>query len=226
MNNILKGQLSVSMMCSNLQYLRELINIFEQEEIEYLHVDVMDGIFVPNLGFGTDYIRGLREMTRIPLDLHLMIQSPEYKFSWFGIRPEDMVSIHYESTSQVQRALDWLMPFRCQRFLAINPSTSIYVLEDVLDSIDGINLLMVNPGYAGQQIVPGMIRKAERLQYFLKERGCEDILLEVDGNITPERGAELRAYGANIFVAGYSSIFQGEIDGYARNIRRLRKTVS
>lgn len=214
------------MMCANLVDLKQTVAIFEKEKIEYLHIDVMDGEFVPNFGLGSDYIRGLRELTRIPLDIHMMVASPEYKFKWVGIQSTDTVSIHYESTSQIQRALDWLTEFRCRRFLAINPATPIYVLEEVLDYIDGINLLMVNPGFAGQKIVPSTIKKAERLVKFLNDHGKRDIEIEVDGNITFENAKILRAVGASMFVAGTSSIFKGELDGYDNNILKLRKNIS
>ena len=213
------------MMCADLVNLKEIIKTFETEKIEYLHIDVMDGEFVPNFGLGVDYIRGLRELTNIPLDLHLMIKNPEYKLQWIGIKETDIVSIHYESTYQVQRALDWLVPFRCKRFLAINPATPIYVLEEVLDYIDGINLLMVNPGFAGQKIVPSTLKKAVRLQKFLHERERDDIIIEVDGNITPENGNKLKQCGASIYVCGSSSIFHGNIKDYKKNIEVFRAAV-
>ena len=219
------SKISASMMCADLVNLKETIKIFEEEKIEYLHIDVMDGEFVPNFGLGVDYIRGLRELTNIPLDLHLMIKNPEYKLQWFGINKTDIVSIHYESTYQVQRVLDWLVPFNCKRFLAINPATPIYVLEEVLDYIDGINLLTVNPGFAGQKIVPGTLKKAGKLQKFLSECGCQDIILEVDGNITPENGTKLRTFGASMFVCGTSSIFKGDITQYQGNIKAFRSKV-
>ena len=220
-----KSKISASMMCADLVNLKETIKVFENEGVEYLHIDVMDGEFVPNFGLGVDYIRGLRGLTNIPLDLHLMIKDPEYKLQWIGIKDTDIVSIHYESTYQVQRALDWLAPFNCKRFLAINPATPIYVLEEVLDYIDGINLLMVNPGFAGQKIVPSTLKKAERIQQFLKDRNREDIIIEVDGNITPENGNKLRKYGASIFVAGSSSIFKGNVDEYTKNIEGFRNAI-
>lgn len=219
------GKISASMMCSSLVDLQETIRIFEQEKIEYLHIDVMDGDFVPNFGLGVDYIRGLRDLTEIPLDLHLMINKPEYKFNWIGIAPTDIVSIHYESTSQVQRALDWLRPFGCRCFLAINPATPVWCLEEVLDYIDGINLLMVNPGFAGQKIVESTLKKAEKLQKFLQENKRENIEVEVDGNITPHNGNLLRKSGADIFVAGTSSIFRGSVNAYAENIEILRRAI-
>ena len=154
-----------------------------------------------------------------------MIKDPEYKLQWIGIKETDIVSIHYESTYQVQRALDWLAPFGCKRFLAINPATPIYVLEEVLDYIDGINLLMVNPGFAGQKIVPSTLKKAARIQEFLKERNKSDITIEVDGNITPENGSKLKKCGASIFVCGTSSVFKGKVLDYSKNIDLFRQAV-
>ena len=217
-----KSEISASMMCSDLIDLKETIRIFEEEGIEYLHIDMMDGSFVPNFGLGVDYVRGLRNLTDIPLDLHLMIKEPEYKFQWIGIKPTDTVSIHYESTFQVQRALDYLEPFGCKRFLAINPATPVSSLEEVLEYIDGINLLMVNPGFAGQKIVPSTMRKAQKVVDLLKREGREDIIIEVDGNITPENGRKLREIGASRFVAGTSAIFKGNIDNYKNNISIFR----
>lgn len=220
-----KGIISASMMCSDLVDLRETIEIFERMGVERLHIDVMDGTFVPNFGLGVDYIRGLRNLTKIPLDLHLMIKDPEYKLQWIGIKETDIVSIHYESSFQVQRVLDWLQPYGCKRFLAINPATPVSSLEEVLEYIDGVNLLMVNPGFAGQKIVPSTMRKAEKVVKFLKEEGREDIIIEVDGNITPENAKKLRTIGARMFVAGTSAIFKGDVKRYEENIIKFRKCI-
>jgi len=213
------------MMCSDLIDLKETLQIFEKEGVEYLHIDMMDGTFVPNIGLGVDYIRGLRKLTNIPLDLHLMIKDPEYKFQWIGIKPTDTVSIHYESTFQVQRALDYLKPFGCKRFLAINPATPVSSLEEVLDYIDGINLLMVNPGFAGQKIVPSTIKKAKKVVELLEKEGRSDIQIEVDGNITPENGKLLKDIGASIFVCGTSAIFKGNMNEYENNIKLFREHI-
>lgn len=221
-----KSEISASMMCSDLVDLKETLRIFENEHVEHLHIDMMDGTFVPNFGLGVDYIRGLRKLTNIPLDLHLMIKDPEYKLQWIGIRETDMVSIHYESTYQVQRALDWLEPYGCKRFLAINPATPVSSLEEVLDYIDGINLLMVNPGFSGQKIVPSTIRKAEKVAELLRKENRDDIIIEVDGNITPEHASTLHKIGANIFVCGTSSIFKGDVDNYRQNIKTIRKVIN
>lgn len=220
-----KGEISASMMCSDLIDLKETLRVFEEYNVERLHIDMMDGTFVPNFGLGVDYIRGIRKLTNIPLDLHLMIKDPEYKLQWIGIKETDIVSIHYESTYQVQRALDWLEPFHCQRFLAINPATPVSVLEEVLDYIDGINLLMVNPGFAGQKIVPSTIKKAKKVIEFLKEQNREDIKIEVDGNISIENAEILRNIGADIFVCGTSSLFKGGVIQYSSNIQNIRNLI-
>lgn len=212
-------------MCSDLIDLKETLKIFEEENVDYLHIDMMDGTFVPNFGLGVDYIRGLRKLTNIPLDLHMMIKDPEYKFQWIGIKETDIVSIHYESTFQVQRALDYLLPYGCKRFLAINPATPVYVLEEVVDYIDGINLLMVNPGFAGQKIVPSTMKKAEKVLSLLKETKHESITVEVDGNITLSNASKLRKIGASLFVAGTSSVFKGSVTEYKDNIDRLRDVI-
>lgn len=219
------GKISASMMCSDLINLKETLSIFEEEGVEYLHIDMMDGAFVPNFGLGVDYIRGLRKLTRIPLDLHLMIRDPEYKIQWIGIQNTDIVSIHYESSFQVQRVLDWLTPFGCKKFLAINPATPVNAIEEVLDYIDGINLLMVNPGFAGQTIVPSTIRKAQKVITLLQNMGNKRITLEVDGNITNENAHILRKMGAGLFVAGSSSIFRGSISDYRANIQSFRNQI-
>ena len=222
----MKGMISASMMCAKLIDLKETLRIFEEEKVDYLHIDVMDGEFVPNFGLGVDYIRGLRDLTYIPLDIHLMVRNPEYKLRWIGIQKNDIVSIHYESTFQVQRALDWLEPFGCKKFLAINPATPIYSLEEVLDYIDGVNLLMVNPGFAGQRIVESTLKKAGKLQRFLGEHHKENLIFEVDGNISPEHAKTLRGLGADMFVAGTSSVFRGKVNDYRKNVKELQDIIA
>ena len=220
-----KGKISASMMCSDLIDLKETLKVFEEEGVEYLHIDMMDGTFVPNFGLGVDYIRGLRKLTNIPLDLHLMIKDPEYKFQWIGIKETDIVSIHYESTYQVQRALDYLKSYGCKRFLAINPATPVSSIEEVLEYIDGINILMVNPGFAGQKIVPSTIKKARKIKELLSKEGYEHIIMEVDGNITPNNGKILREIGASMFVCGTSAVFKENVNKYRDNIRYFRSII-
>ena len=221
----MKSIIAPSILSADFNILGEQIAIVEQAGAKWLHLDIMDGAFVPNFGLGVDYIRSLRELTKIPLDIHLMVRDPEYKLQWIGIQKDDIVSIHYESTFQVQRALDWLEPFGCKKFLAINPATPIYAIEEVLDYIDGVNLLMVNPGFAGQKIVESTLKKAAKLQQFLEQHCKADLIFEADGNITLEHAKQLRAIGADMFVAGTSSVFMGKVEEYRDNIKKLKAVI-
>ncbi|MGI6747119.1 MAG: ribulose-phosphate 3-epimerase [Anaerovoracaceae bacterium] len=223
--NIQPGKISASMMCADLINLKETIQIFENNNIDYLHIDVMDGEFVPNFGLGTDYIRGLRNLTDIPLDLHLMVNKPEDKLNWLDIQTADSVSIHFESTVHVQRTLEKVRRFGCKVMLAINPATPLYSVEEVLEYIDGVVVLTVNPGFAGQQIVKSCIKKTEKLRKFLLDTNYSDIVIEVDGNISFENAKLLRDLGADIFVAGTSSIFSDTIEKMEGNILRLREII-
>ena len=221
----MKGQISASMMCADLVHLDKLVRTFEKSGIDYLHIDVMDGTFVPNYGLGIDYIRGLRELTSIPLDLHLMIDKPDEKLSWFDFRPADCVSIHYESTVHVQRTVGKLKEYGCKIMLAINPATPVYSLEEMLEYIDGVNVLLVNPGFAGQKIVHSCIKKVEKIRNYLDEAGYPKLSIEVDGNVTCERAQYFRTLGVDMFVAGTSSIFGGDLSSMQSNIDQLKNAI-
>ncbi|MDR1026496.1 MAG: ribulose-phosphate 3-epimerase [Lactobacillus sp.] len=220
-----ESKISASLMCTNPFFTKETMDSLEKANIEYMHLDIMDGKFVPNLGLGCDYIKKLRGYTKIPFDYHLMVLEPDAILPLLDIKPEDLVSIHFESTFQVQRTLENVKKYGPKVMLAINPATPVSALEEVIHYIDGINILTVNPGFAGQPIVESSFRKIEKLFNFLKEVGREDIDVEVDGNITFKNANILKGMGANIFVAGTSSIFgkEGIIEG---SIEKLRDAIS
>lgn len=204
-------KISASMMCANPLNLGQILRSLEEHEVDYLHIDIMDGVFVPNLGIGLDYVNALRESTTIPFDFHLMVNNPDNILPILNVKPNDIISIHYESTFQVQRTLENVKKKGCKVFLAINPATPINSLEEVIFYIDGINMLMVNPGFAGQKIVDSCFKKMEKLRTLLVESGrLNSIDIEVDGNITIENAKRLANFGANIFVGGTSSIFTKE----------------
>ena len=214
-------KISASMMCANPFYMRETFDALMEENVEYLHLDIMDGKFVPNLGLGLDYIRELRKKTCIPFDFHCMVTNPDELIRILDVRPDDIISIHYESTAQIMRTIENAHKLGCNVLIAINPGTPLSMLEEIIHFVDGINLLMVNPGFAGQKMVPFALNKARKLQEYLESVNLSDKVIEVDGNITFEYAQELRKLGASVFVAGTSSIFgtQGIKPGSIKTLR-------
>ena len=178
------SQLAPSMMCVDFAEMTDTLRCFEAQGIEYLHVDIMDGEFVSNFTLGTDFCKYLRSHTSIPLDLHLMINRPDNKLSWFGIREGEFVSVHWESTPHIQRTLTMIRDLGGKPMLALNPATPIEVLDYVLDDIDGVLLMTVNPGFAGQKMVPCMPEKIKNTRAYLDSHGREDVCIEVDGNVS------------------------------------------
>lgn len=219
------GLISASMMCADLVHIRQTIEAFEANGVDYLHIDVMDGSFVPNFGLGVDYLRGLRELTKLPMDIHLMVDRPEDKLSWLHLTPDDRVSIHFESTVHVQRAIEAAKRYGGKVMLAINPATPVYSVEEMLEYIDGVTILTVNPGFAGQKIVRSCIKKTEKMRKLLDSSGYSHLEIEVDGNISFENARILRNLGADIFVAGTSSVFGGSYTEIGERVAKLRSAI-
>lgn len=203
----LTKKISPSLMCADFLHLGDELRVLEDCGIEYLHIDIMDGVFVQNYTLGTDFIRRLHANCPIPLDLHLMITEPNLKLDWFEMRPGDLVGIHYEAEPHVQRALAAIRDRGARPMIVLNPATPLSVLDEILPDIEAVLLMTVNPGFAGQKLIPQTLDKITRLRRMLDERGYENVEIEVDGNVSFENAAKMSAAGANIFVAGTSSIY-------------------
>ena len=216
-------KIAPSMMCCDFFDLQKQLNAFEEKDIELLHIDIMDGNFVPNFALGTDYVKQLRKHTNIPLDIHFMTEFPERHLESFDIREGDYISVHYETTKHLQRVLQMIKNKGAKVLLAINPATPVEVAADVLDDIDGLLVMTVNPGYAGQKMVPHSISKIERARKFLNSCGKEDAEIEVDGNVSIENAIKMRAAGANIFVLGTAALFNNK--NIAENVETFRSEV-
>jgi ribulose-phosphate 3-epimerase len=182
----------------------------------------MDGEFVPNFTLGTDYCRILKKHADIPLDIHLMINDPENKLSWFDFGEGDYVSVHVESTKHLQRALSIIKSRGAKPMVAINPATPIEALEYVLDDICAVLVMTVNPGFAGQKMIPATLDKIRKLREYLDAKGYAGVEIEVDGNVSFTNAVLMKQAGANIFVGGTSSVFSSEGD-ICENIDRMRK---
>lgn len=220
-----KGKISASMMCASLDKIFYYLAEFKESKIEYLHIDVMDGEFVPNLALGTDYVKSLRRITDIPFDYHFLVNNSLDKMSWYDIREGDQVAFHYENNNDIIACLNFLKRKGAKKFIAINPNTDFKVLDPYLDEIDGILVMTVEPGFAGQKIVPTSFEKVKGLVEHLKKLGKDSIEIEVDGNISIDNAEKLYKLGANIFVAGSSSLFAKSELSTSQIIDKKRKVI-
>lgn len=218
---MMKNKISPSIMCVDCFELDKYIKIMEESNIELIHTDVMDGHFVPNFALGTDFVKTIKQKTNIPLDIHLMTERCENIIDWFEFGEGDYVSVHYESTAHLQKAVTMIKNRGAKAMVAINPATPICVLENIAEDIDGVLVMTVNPGFAGQKLVKSTLKKIKSLRDFLDSNGYEHIEIEVDGNVSFENAKLMKEAGANIFVAGTSSIFSKEND-VLENIKTFR----
>ena len=210
------NRLCPSMMCVRPSDTAGMCRVFEENGITALHVDIMDGSFVPNFTLGTDYCRYLHEISTLPLDIHMMVDRPEDKLDWFPIKDGDYVSIHTESTNHLGRAADRVRAKGGIPLAAINPATPVSVLNDILPALGGVLIMTVNPGFAGQKLCEYTLGKISAL------REMTDLTIEVDGNVSAENLVRMKNAGADMFVVGTSGFLRGEVcDKMREEIKRF-----
>lgn len=199
--------LSASLMCADLTNLRSSITELEKAGIDYLHLDIMDGSFVPNITLGFDLVNAIKKITDIPLDVHMMVNQPSRFLPMMNLDGNDILCVHYESDIHIHRTLSQIKDKGIKAGLAINPQTPLESFEYLTDYIDMALVMTVSPGFAGQKLFAGAERKVTNTRKLLDELGCKDVPIEVDGNISLENGQKLSRCGAEIFVLGTSSLF-------------------
>ena len=201
-------KISASIACADLLNLERDIRSLNEAEVDLLHIDIMDGTFVPNYCLSIDIIHALKKVTRIPLECHIMINDPERYIEKIAEAGAKYLSIHYEATTHVQRALTLIRCCGMKVGIALNPATPVEVLEYVVDDIDLVTLMMINPGFTGQKLIPSMVKKIADMRKFLDFREKKHIDILVDGNVSIDNIPQMTKAGATILVGGTSSIFR------------------
>lgn len=205
MNRTVK--LEASLACANIKNLQADIEQLSAASVDYLHIDIMDGRFVPNFALDFGIMRAARELCSIPQECHLMVVEPERYIDRTVAAGAEFVAIHAEATYHVQRALQQIRDAGAKSGIALNPATPLTNLEYILDDIDMVTVMTVNPGFVGQTLIPSMLRKIGDVRALLSATGHDHVEIQVDGNVSFENIPAMVAAGATMLVGGTSSVF-------------------
>ncbi|WP_425448966.1 ribulose-phosphate 3-epimerase [Dethiothermospora halolimnae] len=201
-------KIAPSILSADFSELNDQIKKIEEGGADLVHLDIMDGHFVPNITFGPPVIKQLRKVTDIPFDVHLMIDKPERYIKDFAQAGADIITVHQESTIHLHRVIQQIKNEGIKAAVALNPSTPLNEIEYVIDDLDMVLIMTVNPGFGGQSFIPQMKDKIKKLKEMINSKGL-DIDIQVDGGIKLNNIEEIRDCGANVFVAG-SAIFKSD----------------
>ena len=220
-----EGKISVSVMCSDLMNLERDFRELERLGVDYLHVDVTDAHFVPNLTFGVDFIRAMHGVTALPLDIHMMVEEPGPLLDAMDLRSGDLVSLHVEQGERLH-GLARALRARGVRFgVVLNPEVPVASLEPYLDEIEWVTLMLVHPGFAGAKLIDGILDKVAEARRYLDAKGYPDVEISVDGSVSCERAAYMRRLGASIFVGGTAGIYRKGMT-LAQSVPQFRQAIS
>jgi ribulose-phosphate 3-epimerase len=212
-------KLSASILSADFGKLAEEIHLAEQAGVDWIHVDVMDGHFVPNITIGPPVVEAIRKVAKLPLDVHLMIDRPERYLEAFVDAGADWLGIHVEATLHLERQIQRIKELGAKATVTLNPATPLETLEYVLSEVDMVLLMTVNPGFSGQKFIKAMLPKIRRLRQMIDEQGLK-VLLEVDGGVQLDTVDLLAEAGTDVFVSGSGIFNKNDI---FENVRKLRE---
>jgi ribulose-phosphate 3-epimerase len=197
----MKPLIAPSVLASDFANLQKEIEMLNQSQADWIHIDIMDGRFVPNISFGLPVCEAIQRHAKKPLDVHLMIVEPEKYLEAFQRAGAEVLTVHYETCPHLHRTLQQIKGLGCKRGVALNPHTPVTVLTDVLQDIDVVCLMSVNPGFGGQSFIPHTLKKVRELRSLIEQQGAS-VLIEIDGGVSLANAAELLEAGADVLVAG------------------------
>lgn len=197
-----------SILASDFANLQREIEMLNRSEADWIHVDVMDGVFVPNISFGFPVVEAVKRYAQKPLDVHLMITQPERYIETFQKAGADRITVHYEACTHLHRIIQQIKDAGCQAGVALNPHTPVFLLEDILEELDLVLIMSVNPGFGGQKFIQRTYEKINRLSE-LRYTLNPQLLIEVDGGVNAGNARKLVEHGADVLVAG-NFVFSAE----------------
>ena len=215
-------KISPSILSADFTCLADQVREAEEAGVDYIHVDVMDGHFVPNITIGPLVVKALRPITKLPLDVHLMIENPDFYIEDFSKAGADIITVHQEATPHLHRTIHQIHNLGIKAGVSINPSTSVRTLDEIICDVDLILVMSVNPGFGGQSYIHSCTNKIRKVREMLDDRGVSADL-EVDGGVNVDTVNEVISAGANAFVAG-SAIFNDK-NSVAENVSALRAKI-
>ncbi|CAM3284580.1 ribulose-phosphate 3-epimerase [Aquirufa ecclesiirivi] len=191
-----------SILAANFAELGSEIDMLNASQAEWIHVDVMDGMFVPNISFGFPVLEAVNKRATKVLDVHLMIEKPERYLEAFAKAGAQVLTVHYETCPHLHRTIQQIKDLGCLAGVALNPSTPVHVVEEVLADVDLVLIMSVNPGFGGQKFIPNAIKKTKELAELAASKGLTKLKIEIDGGVSTANALDLIEAGANVLVAG------------------------